>query len=244
VKLSIVIPLYNEEKTLGQLLNKVIDIKLPEGFEKEILLVNDSSKDSSQLIINDFVKKYSFIKSLINEKNLGKSQTVRNGILQSTGEYVVVQDADLEYEPSEIVELLELALKNDLDVVYGNRFGKKNKVIYWQNYFGNKLVSLVSDIFTFPRLRKSIPDMEVCYKLIKGDIARDIVKSIVSKSNFGIEPEITAKIARYKKDGKRLKLGIVPVSYYPRSIAEGKKMKAFRDGFKAVKEIIVFNLGK
>ena len=129
-----------------------------------------------------------------------------------------------------------------LDVVYGNRFGKKNKVIYWQNYFGNKSLSIFSNLFTYPRIKTWIPDMEVCYKLINGNAARRIAEQIVSKSTFGLEPEITAKLSRYKVNKKHLKFGVVPISYYPRTLAEGKKMHAIKDGIKALKEILRFNL--
>lgn len=241
MKLSIVIPAYNEEKTLEELVGRVINIQLPQNFTKEIIIVNDGSKDRTWEIMQNLASKNSEIQAIQNEKNMGKSQTVRNGLLHTTGEWVIIQDADLEYEPNEIPDLVNLALKEDLDVVYGNRFGKKNKVIYWQNYIGNKFLSATSNIFTYPRIKTWIPDMEVCYKLIKGDVIRDIAQGIESKSNFGLEPEITAKLSKYKLNGKHLKFGIVPISYYPRSIAEGKKMKAFEDGFKAIKEIMLYN---
>lgn len=241
-KLSIIIPVYNEEKTLAQLLNKVLNLDFGGDIQKEIILVNDGSKDSSWNIIQDFEKKLTDVIGISNERNSGKSQTVKNGILKSTGDVVVIQDADLEYEPLELVEMLNLMSEKDFDVVFGNRFGKKNKVIYLQNYLGNKLLSFISNIFTYPRLRKYIPDMEVCYKMVKGNILRDIAKGIESKSNFGFEPEVTAKLSKYKVNGKHLKFGIIPVSYYPRSIAEGKKMKAIEDGVKALVEIVKFNL--
>jgi glycosyltransferase involved in cell wall biosynthesis len=233
---------YNEEKTLKEIIERVLSMQLPNGFEKEIIIVNDASKDSSWEIIKELESEYKEVQGISNEKNMGKTQTVRNGILQTSGDFVVIQDADLEYDPKEIVDILGLAIEKDLDVVYGNRFGKKNDVIYMQNYLGNKFLSFISNVFTYPRIKVAIPDMEVCYKLIQGDIARDLAKNIVSKSNFGFEPEITAKLSRYKQDGKRLKFGIIPISYYPRSIEEGKKMNAFKDGFKAIIEIIRFNL--
>lgn len=242
MKLSIVIPAYNEEKTLEELVGRVVNILLPENFQKEIIIVNDGSKDRTREIMQNLAAKDPEIQAIQNERNMGKSQTVRNGLLKTTGEYVVIQDADLEYEPNEIPQLLHLMIDKDLDVVYGNRFGKKNKVIYWQNYLGNKFVTAVSNIFTYPRLKTWIPDMEVCYKLMKGDVIRDIAQNIESKSNFGLEPEITAKLSKYKLNGKHLKFGIVPISYFPRSIAEGKKMKAFEDGFKAIKEILLYNI--
>lgn len=240
--LSIVIPIYNESKTLEQLLNKVVAVEMPHNIKSEIILVNDGSKDNSLEIMEEFQKKYPNVKAYSNPKNSGKTQTVKNGISYTTGDWVVIQDADLEYEPNELKDLLNLMLEKNLDVVYGNRFGKKNKVIYWKNYIGNRMLSLFSNFFTYPRLRVFIPDMEVCFKLIDGEIARKLGKKIKSKSKFGLEPEITARLSRYRKDGKRLKFGIVPISYYPRTIAEGKKMSAFKDGLKALKEIIQYNV--
>jgi glycosyltransferase involved in cell wall biosynthesis len=243
MKLSIIIPAYNEEKTLLTIIEKVLNFKLPNNIEKEILILNDASKDKTPEIIDQLAKKHKEIKAIHNEKNLGKSQTVRKGILESTGDLIVIQDADLEYEPEEISLLVEKLQEENLDVVYGNRFGKKNKVIYIQNFLGNKFLSLISNIFTYLRIRKWIPDMEVCYKLINGEVARELAQNLTAKSNFGFEPEITAKLSRYKKaKGSHLKFGIVPISYHPRTIEEGKKMKAISDGFKALKEIITYNL--
>lgn len=241
-KLSIVVPAWNEEKTLAQLVKKVMSIKYPHINEIEVIIVNDGSQDNTWAIMQDLEKNFPEVHAFSNEQNSGKSQTVRNGILKTTGDVVVIQDADFEYEPNEICDLLNLMAEQDLDVVYGNRFGRKNKVIYWQNYIGNKFLSLVSNIFTYPRVKVWIPDMEVCYKLIKGDVARDVGGNITSTSRFGLEPEITAKLAKYKMNGKHLKFGIIPISYFPRSIAEGKKMSAFEDGYKALKEILKFNL--
>ncbi|MFS8130972.1 MAG: glycosyltransferase family 2 protein [Candidatus Dojkabacteria bacterium] len=241
-KLSIVIPVYNEEKTLEELVNKVLQVQLPYNFKKEIIIVNDGSKDNSWQIMLKLSANHKEIKSIQNATNLGKTPTVKNGLLKTTGDVVVIQDADLEYEPNEIVDLLKLFVDKELDVVYGNRFGKKNKVIYWQNYFGNKVLTVLSNLFTYPRFKRWIPDMEVCYKLVRGDVIREVAKDIQTTSNFGFEPEVTAKLSKYKIDSKRLKLGIVPISYNPRSIAEGKKMNAIRDGFKAMIEIIKYNI--
>ena len=240
--LSLIIPAYNEERSLTALLDKVLAVKLSNGFAKEIIIINDASKDKTKGIAESYAKKYSEIKVLSNATNMGKSQTVRKGILASTGDYVIIQDADLEYEPDEISSLLTKAVTENLDVVYGNRFGKNNKVIYWGNYIGNRSLSFFSNFFTFPRIGVWLPDMEVCYKLIRGGIARDVAQNIVAKSNFGFEPEVTAKLSKYRRDGKHLEFGVVPISYYPRSIAEGKHMKAIRDGMKALFEIIRYNL--
>lgn len=238
MKLSFVVPAYNEEKTLEEIIRRVLSLDL----DLEIIIVNDASKDNTLRIAEDIAATNSKVKVLNNERNLGKSQSVREGILATVGDYIVIQDADLEYDPNEVVELFKMAENENLDVVYGNRFGKHNKVIYWQNYIGNKGLSAISNIFTFFRIWVWIPDMEVCYKLIRGGIARDIAKNIDSKTNFGFEPEITAKLSRYKKEGKHLSFKVMPISYFPRSIAEGKHMKAIEDGFKALLEILKFNL--
>lgn len=244
MKLSIIIPAYNEEKTLELIFNKVFTAfsTLIDQNQLEVVMVNDCSKDSTKQIIEKLKLKYNFIVHIDNEKNLGKSQSVRSGILRSKGEYIVIQDADLEYEPSDIYEMLRVAYDQNMDVVYGNRFGKKNKVIYWHNYIGNLALSAFSNLFTFPRIKVWITDMEVCYKLIKGDIARDVAKSIISKSNFGFEPEVTAKLSKYKLDNRNLHFYVVPIYYYPRTVAEGKKIHFLKDGIKALVEIIRFNL--
>ena len=244
-KISIVIPAYNESKTIKTLLGKVLKINFPYNAQKEIIIVNDCSKDNTGEIINDISKKNKIVKAIHNEMNLGKSQSVKKGILNTTGDYVVIQDADLEYDPKDLIEMFRNIHDDNLDVVYGNRFGKNNKVIYWKNYIGNRGLSAFSNIFTFPRIKKFIPDMEVCYKLIKGKYVRDIAQTLVSKSNFGFEPEITAKLSKYKTENKKhLKFAVFPISYSPRTIEEGKSMRAFHDGFKAFREILRFNLTK
>ncbi len=241
-KLSIVIPAYNEEKTLESIVNQVLEIKLPNNFEKEIIIVNDASKDSTLEIAQKLSSQSAEIKVLDNSLNLGKSQTVKKGILASTGDYVVIQDADLEYNPQEIAFLLEQLLKHNCNVAYGNRFGLHNGVIYTQNFVGNLLLSFVSTIFTTIRLRVVIPDMEVCYKMIQGSVAREIATGLKATSNFGFEPEITAKLSRFMLKGEHLKFIVLPISYNPRSVAEGKKMSAFKDGFKALIEILKYNI--
>lgn len=243
MKLSVVIPAYNEENTLEAIVDKLFTVEFPEYIKLEVIIVDDCSVDKTPFVISKLIERHSEnLRTIRNEANLGKSRTVAKGILATTGDYVVIQDADLEYDPHDIATMFAKLLTEKLDVVYGNRFGKDNKVIYIQNYLGNKLLSFISNIFTYPRLRTWIPDMEVCYKLIRGDVMRDIAKTLTATSNFGFEPEVTARLAKYRVDGQRLKLGIVPISYNPRTIAEGKKMKAFSDGFKALKEIINYNL--
>jgi glycosyltransferase involved in cell wall biosynthesis len=238
--LSIIIPVYNEEKTLETILKKIVRLRLPRSFKKEIIVINDNSTDSSFKIIRKF--KSENLRYYSNKKNLGKSQSVKIGILKSKGDFVVIQDADLEYNPNNIVDILSSVIKNHAHVGYGNRFGKYNGVIYSKNFYGNLLLSMCSNLFTVHKIRVIIPDMEVCYKLIQGDIARKIALTISSKSNFGFEPEITAKLSQYKIEDNHLSFIIYPVDYSPRSITDGKKMKAYSDGLKALTEILKYNL--
>ncbi len=241
--LSVIIPAYNEQNTLRQIVQKVLEVKLIDGFDKEIIICDDSSIDDTLKIAKELAATHPQIKVISNPKNLGKTQTVKQGILHSTGDFVIVQDADLEYDPVDFAFMLEQAVKQDVDVCYGNRFGKYNGVIYWQNFYGNLFLSILSSVFTSWRIRVFIPDMEVCYKLIRGDIARQLASKIVSTSSFGFEPEITARLSKFRKpDGSCLKFLILPISYFPRSIAEGKKIRAVRDGLKAILEVFRFNI--
>lgn len=241
MKISIIIPAYNEEKTIKELLDKVISLNFGEGVKKEVIVINDCSKDNTFEILSTVIGEKYPIKVINNEVNLGKSRTVVKGILSSTGDYVVIQDADLEYDPNDLKIEYEYMILKGIDFVYGNRFNGNNKIVYKSFYFGNRLVSLASNVFTYPRLRESIPDMEVCYKMVKGDIFRDIAKTMTAKTNFGFEPELTAKLARYKVNGKHLKFEVIPISYFPRTIEQGKKIR-WVDGVKAIIEIIKYNL--
>jgi len=243
-KISFVIPIYNEAKTLETLVSKVLAVDFPKKMKKELILVDDGSKDDSRKIMQSLQTAIPEVRVYFNSENMGKSQTVKKGLKKTTGDFVVIQDADLEYEPDEITDFISLMLDDSLDVVYGNRFGKKNKVIYIHNYIGNKFLSLISNLFTYPRIRVWIPDIEVCYKMMRGDIARRIGRQLVSTSGFGLEPEITARLSKTKKNGRHLKFGVVPISYDARTISEGKSMHAFKDGTKALWEIISFNLGR
>ncbi|MDX9739185.1 MAG: glycosyltransferase [Candidatus Dojkabacteria bacterium] len=243
--LSIVIPLYNEEATIEELLEKVSKMKLPNLMSKEIIIVNDASKDNSTNIVEDFVdrdeknNKYILLK---NFRNRGKSQTVKKGILASTGELVVVQDADLEYKPKDLEIFVSNFLENhNLDVIYGNRFNSKNKFSSGIHSIGNRFITLISNLFT--RAKGFAPkDMETCYKMVRGDIMRSIFKTLESTSNFGLEPEVTAKLARYRKaNGKRLNFKQIDIYYKPRSVSQGKKMRWFKHGLEALLEILYFN---
>jgi dolichol-phosphate mannosyltransferase len=237
ITLSFVIPAYNEQKTLEQIVDKILQTPFEPHVSNEIIIVNDCSTDSTLTVANSLASLHPNIRVISNPRNLGKSQSVRQGISKTTGDYVIIQDADLEYDPADIPPMLMYLHKYKCNAVYGNRFGVDNGVVYLHNFVGNLGLSLISNLFTMTRLRVYIPDMEVCYKLAEGDLMRQIGQSIKSVSNFGFEPEITAKLAKHKA-----RLVVAPVRYYPRTIQDGKKMKAFRDGLKALWEIIYFNL--
>ncbi len=237
--LSIVIPAYNEEKSISELLNNVFDAEL--GIRKEIIVVNDASKDETPKILERYASRPD-VKVFHNKVNSGKTQTVKNGLSKTTGDLVVIQDADLEYDPNDLREFIRLFQEDEADLVYGNRFGKKNKVIYLANWIGNTGLSYISAFFTGLRSGMWTRDMEVCYKMAPGKVFRELGETIVSKSTFGLEPEISAKFSKFKLGGKHLRFRQVPISYYPRTLEEGKQMNAFRDGFKALIEILRFNL--
>ncbi|HAM96527.1 MAG: Glycosyltransferase [candidate division WS6 bacterium GW2011_GWC1_36_11] len=247
--LSIVMPVYNEERTIIKILTKVKNLKLPNDINKEIIIVNDASTDESMSKIEDFfsdceeLKKYNCsVKLLANEKNRGKSQTIKKGILNSTGELVVIQDADLEYDPNDFKIFISNFLDDPyLDVIYGNRFTSTNKMFNAVHNIGNRFISSFSSLFT--RIYGFTPkDMETCYKMGRGELFRTIFKTLESETNFGLEPEITAKLARYRTmRGKRLKFMQLPVAYVPRSLALGKKMRWLKNGFEALFEIMYFN---
>ena len=242
--LSVVIPAYNEAQTITLILDQLLALRFPSGLSLEITVVNDASQDATLEIVEAYAREYETVRVLSNEINLGKSQSVRRGILATTGDYVVIQDADLEYNPQNLVFMYEQMIEGNFDVCYGNRFGKNNGVIYPKNFYGNLLLSFFSNLFTIRRVNVSIPDMEVCYKMVRGEMLREVAETIESRSNFGFEPEVTAKLSRYKKPNTEAPSFLVlPVDYKPRTYEEGKKMKAFRDGFKALGEIIKFNLG-
>ncbi|NMC08748.1 glycosyltransferase [Candidatus Microgenomates bacterium] len=246
MKLSIVMPVYNEEKTISKILKKIYLLKLPFDTKKEIIIVNDKSTDRTFEFIDEFIKenKAKDIEYVLlsNKRNLGKSQSVKKGVLTSTGDLVVTQDADLEYKPKDLISFLNLFDKHtSLDVIYGNRFNYQNEFSNIVHSFGNRFLTFFSNIFTAPK-GFAPNDMETCYKMVRGDILRTIFKTLESKSNFGLEPEITAKLVRYRKpNGKRLRFRQLDIYYKPRTISQGKKMRWFKNGFEALLEILYFN---
>lgn len=233
-KLSIVVPVYNEEKTIKKVLQTLIELPLPKEVRKEIIVINDSSTDTTAEILRQYTVTSGVI-ILTNKENLGKAGAVKRGIMRSTGDYVVVQDADNEYYPYDLLRLLSKMLSDDsIDAIYGNRFHKRNRN-KGLNYAGNLFLTAVSNFLTAP-YGLYVKDMEVCYKMIKGDLFRDIAQTLES-NGFEIEPEITAKLAK-----SRAKVHNVDIFYYPRGHKEGKKLNSFRDGRKALLQIFRSNL--
>jgi len=228
--LSIVIPVYNEINTIEELLRRVANAPLPDGISKEIIIVDDSSKDGTR----EFLKKLDgSYKVIFHEKNRGKGAAVRTGLKHATGDFVIIQDADLEYNPDEIKDLLKPILEGKADVVYGSRFmsGRPHAVLRFWHYVGNKILTMISNAFT----NLYLTDMETCYKLFTRKVVDDIGPKLVS-NRFDIEPEITARIA---KAGYRV--FEVGISYGGRMRSEGKKI-GWKDGLFAIWAIIRFNL--
>ena len=220
MKISIIIPCFNEEKTLSKIVDKVLKFK---SFEREIIIVDDCSEDDTPNIISDLLSKFNEIKSIRHEKNYGKGAGIKSGVKISTGDIILIQDADLEYNPEDYDNLLEPFLKTDADVVYGSRFlgGKYVRLSFFWHYVANKLLTTLSNTFT----NLNMTDMETGYKLFKSEA----IKSIdLKEKSFGIEPEITVKLAK-----KKYNFYEVPISYSGRSYDEGKKI-GLKDAFKAI----------
>jgi glycosyltransferase involved in cell wall biosynthesis len=233
-KISIIVPAFNEESTISIIVDKLLNLYLVNNIKKEIIIVNDCSTDNTEHLIQNIIKSNPTgeIIDIKHEKNLGKGAAIHSGIKNATGDYLIIQDADLEYDPSEINKLLKPVLEGYADVVYGSRFigGAPHRILFFWHTIGNKFLTFLSNFFT----NLNLTDMETCYKLFKTSIIKTIS---LQEKRFGFEPEITSKIAKIKG----IRIYEVGISYYGRTYLEGKKIN-WKDGFKAIYCIIRYNL--
>jgi len=224
MKLSVVIPVYNEKDTIEKIVSLVRSV---EGIDKEIVIVDDASTDGTVNILKVMGQKYPELKIFYKDKNKGKGDTLKLGFKNTTGDYVIVQDADLEYNPQDYVKLIRALSEENVDVVYGSRFSGSYEKMSTLHYFGNKLLTLVTNLL----FGVMLTDMETCYKLMPGDFVR---KLDIKSSRFDFEPEITAKILK-----AGLSIKEVPISYKGRNFSEGKKI-TWRDGVHHVWSLFKF----
>ena len=234
--LSIVIPAYNEGNTIHSILNKIKNVKLTDYIQKEIIIVNDCSQDNTEEAIKEYSLKNKdlSIQYFKHKFNQGKGAALHTGISKATGDFVIIQDADLEYDPEEYNDLLTPILKGFADVVYGSRFKGSNphRILFFWHSFGNHILTFVSNILT----NLNLTDMETCYKLFK----REIIQSLqLKEKRFGFEPEVTAKISKIPN----IKIYEVGISYYGRTYKEGKKI-GWKDGVRAFYCIIKYKFVK
>jgi glycosyltransferase involved in cell wall biosynthesis len=235
-KLSIVIPAYNEGLTIHKILNKIIAVELLNNISKEIIVVNDCSKDNTEESIQKYISDNPRLdlQYYKHEVNKGKGAAIHTGIKVASGDCIIIQDADLEYDPNEYNILIKPVLDGFADVVYGSRFlgGNPHRVLFFWHTIGNKMLTFFSNLFS----NLNLTDMETCYKLFKSDLVKNIK---LKESRFGFEPEVTQKIAKIKG----IRIYEVGISYYGRTYQEGKKI-SWKDGFRALYCIIRYGLFK
>ena len=232
-KLSIVIPAYNEGNTIHLILDKVAAVNLVQNIEKEVIIVNDCSTDHTEEAIQNYISNTNLnIQYFKHDYNQGKGAALHTGISKATGEYLIIQDADLEYDPEEYNDLLKPVIQGHADVVYGSRFMGSNphRILFFWHTIGNKFLTFLSNLFT----NLNLTDMETCYKLFDTKIIQSIA---LKEKRFGFEPEVTAKISRVPK----IRIYEVGISYYGRTFEEGKKI-GWKDGFRALYCILKYNL--
>ena len=231
-KLSIIIPCFNEQSFIEQIIDKVRQVSLDYSMEKEIIVIDDASTDGTVQIVNAYIKKNQSVKLILHPVNKGKGACVQSGLKEVTGDIVIIQDADLEYDPADYNKMLSPIVSGHADVVYGSRFmgSGPHRVLFFWHTIGNKLLTFFSNIFTGVNLT----DMETGYKMFTTEIIKRIQ---IKEKRFGIEPEITAKICRIKD----IRIYEVGIAYYGRKYNEGKKI-TWQDGFIAIWCILKYNI--
>ncbi|MBO9698612.1 MAG: glycosyltransferase family 2 protein [Sporocytophaga sp.] len=235
-KLSIIIPAYNEEKTLHKILDKVREVQLINGIKKEVIIINDASSDNTEGAILNYQKSHPEFPMIYHKHdvNQGKGAAIHTGIKEATGDFLIVQDADLEYDPEEFNDLLKPVIRGMADVVFGSRFmgSKPHRILFFWHTIGNKFLTFLSNMFT----NLNLTDMETCYKMFNTKFVQSLD---LKEKRFGFEPEVTSKIARIPN----IRIYEVGISYYGRTYAEGKKIN-WKDGFRAIYCIIRYNVFK